>query len=303
MVARLQRWLRPAAFLLLTVLTAYSAWLFYTGNWGDSLALWQDNALHVAIATLLVASATTIDYACWAWVYTRFGIRSFDALGGAVFLSCHAGQVMPAQTNRLLRPDAMLRLGRSKLRPALYAEAVVLYIDLIGLGGCLVAAVLWVTFPGPLVIGALLVSIVGLALGDRAASLLSHTSFSPPSGFWWSPSMFVAIFLRHLEWLFQGLALYALLIGVTGEIDVAQAALFVTASTFLGTSTGLPGGIGAVEGLLGWFLSTIALPQSHLVIATGLYRIITFWALLPIGWLALYLVHRRSRAHARKQQE
>jgi uncharacterized membrane protein YbhN (UPF0104 family) len=62
----------------------------------------------------------------------------------------------------------------------------------------------------------------------------------------------------------------------------------------LGVSTGLPGGIGATEGIIGTALSLRNVPMEHLAIAIAAFRLITFWMWIPIGWLALAIVNRRT---------
>lgn len=64
-------------------------------------------------------------------------------------------------------------------------------------------------------------------------------------------------------------------------------------SAVLGVSTGLPGGIGATEGIIGASLRLRAVPIEHLAIAIAAFRLITYWMWIPIGWAALAVVNRR----------
>ena len=61
-------------------------------------------------------------------------------------------------------------------------------------------------------------------------------------------------------------------------------------------STGLPGGIGATEGILGASLSFRQVPVEHLAVAVAAFRMITFWIWIPVGWLALLALRRETRA-------
>jgi len=64
-------------------------------------------------------------------------------------------------------------------------------------------------------------------------------------------------------------------------------------SAVLGVSTGLPGGLGATEGIIGASLRLRSVPMEHLAIAIAAFRLITFWMWIPIGWAALAVVNRR----------
>lgn len=64
-----------------------------------------------------------------------------------------------------------------------------------------------------------------------------------------------------------------------------------------------PGGIGVVEGSLSLALIAYGVPGSEAVAATLLYRIVSFWGLVPVGWavwVALEVAQRRSGGRAGK---
>jgi putative heme transporter len=61
-----------------------------------------------------------------------------------------------------------------------------------------------------------------------------------------------------------------------------------------------PGGIGVVEGVLSVLLIAYHMPAATAVAAVILYRIISFWILVPAGWAAVgALVAVQRRGHAR----
>ncbi|MBV9049028.1 MAG: UPF0104 family protein, partial [Solirubrobacterales bacterium] len=60
-----------------------------------------------------------------------------------------------------------------------------------------------------------------------------------------------------------------------------------------------PGGIGIVEGTLSLLLVAYGMPTSTAVAAVLLYRIISFWIFVPVGWAtagALLVLQRKDRA-------
>ena len=73
----------------------------------------------------------------------------------------------------------------------------------------------------------------------------------------------------------------------------AIAVVYLTGSA-IGSIVPTPGGLGAIEVALSGGLTTIAhVPGAYALSAVLLYRLITFWLPIPIGWLSLnYLQHR-----------
>ena len=57
-----------------------------------------------------------------------------------------------------------------------------------------------------------------------------------------------------------------------------------------------PGGLAVVEGSLAALLVAYGMPAAPAVAATLLYRVIGFWALVPIGWIVYATLTRRSLA-------
>jgi uncharacterized membrane protein YbhN (UPF0104 family) len=59
-----------------------------------------------------------------------------------------------------------------------------------------------------------------------------------------------------------------------------------------------PGGIGVVEGTLGALLHAYGVPVEQAVATVVLYRVVSFWGLVPVGWgvwVALDLLQQRGR--------
>jgi len=74
----------------------------------------------------------------------------------------------------------------------------------------------------------------------------------------------------------------------------AIAVVYLTGSA-LGSIVPTPGGLGAVEVALSGGLSTIAhVPGAYALSAVLLFRLITFWLPIPIGWVALNYLQRRD---------
>jgi uncharacterized membrane protein YbhN (UPF0104 family) len=115
-----------------------------------------------------------------------------------------------------------------------------------------------------------------------------------PHRFWWSKSSFAIVGIEAAGWAMHGIAFFILVADLPGDLTVWDALFYAPGSAVLGVVTGLPGGVGATEGLLGTALRFHQVPAEHLALVVGAFRIITFWLRLPIGWLALAWVKRRS---------
>jgi uncharacterized membrane protein YbhN (UPF0104 family) len=119
-----------------------------------------------------------------------------------------------------------------------------------------------------------------------------------------SPLGWLAAFGYALaNWVWDAVALAACILALGGGVPwrgvVVAYALTQIAASFPIT----PGGLGVVEGSLAALLVAYGMPVDRALAATLLYRLVSFWALVPIGWgvwSALELSQRRgarTRSH------
>jgi hypothetical protein len=146
----------------------------------------------------------------------------------------------------------------------------------------------WASAPAAIAIIA-----VAVFLGNRVAAMLMHTRMNMPAAFWWAwPTMFI-IGIDMAGWIAHGIALHVVVADIPGDMTLWDSLFVGPGSAVLGVSTGLPGGIGATEGIIGALLRLRSVPMEHLAVAIAAFRLITFWMWIPIGWLALAVVNRR----------
>ncbi|GMR17559.1 MAG: hypothetical protein BMS9Abin32_691 [Gammaproteobacteria bacterium] len=289
---KLVSYARPAALVVLLLVTAAGVYTFATGDWTEVMGYWRE---HLAVIPVLVAFAildVILESLAWMWSYARLHIRVFDRRGAMVYLAGRAGLLMPAQLGRLIRPDGMVRLGRAPLLECLKAETVMFVLDGISVLALLSGLIVfkfnpWLAVPVTLVLIALL-----MLPGDKIADRLAHTHFRFPRGFWWGWPTFGIVLVQLAGWVAHGFALYVVVAELPGAMGLWDSLFFAPGSAVLGTGTGLPGGIGATEGLLGASLRFREVPAEHLAIAVAAFRLITFWIWIPIGWLALLGLRR-----------
>ena len=285
---------RPLALVILLIVTAVGVYKFTTGDWTDVVQYW---AGHLAIIPLLIAFAildVILESLAWMWSYARLKIRAFDRAAAMVYLAGRAGLLMPAQLGRLIRPDAMVRLGRSSMTNCLKAEAVMFVLDGVSVLALLAGLLIFKFYPWLAVPTVIVVVVVMVYPGDKLAELLAHTRLHFPAQFWWSWPTMGIVFVQLAGWVAHGFALFVVVAGLPGAMTLWDSLFFAPGAAVLGTGTGLPGGIGATEGFLGASLRFRSVPVEHLAVAVAAFRLITFWAWIPIGWLALLVVRRRQ---------
>ena len=79
-----------------------------------------------------------------------------------------------------------------------------------------------------------------------------------------------------------------------GSVPIASVAVVYLTGSAIGSLVPTPGGLGAVEAALSAGLTAAGLPGAVAVSAVLLYRLLTFWLPVPIGWVALKHLERRQ---------
>jgi uncharacterized protein (TIRG00374 family) len=107
------------------------------------------------------------------------------------------------------------------------------------------------------------------------------------------PRWEVALGLSVLRWLFEYGVLVSALYGLSAAPNPALVLLsFVTASV-LGLLPFTPGGLGFVEAGLAATLAVAGVSTADALVATLVYRLLTFWLPIPVGAVAGFVFRRR----------
>jgi uncharacterized membrane protein YbhN (UPF0104 family) len=146
-------------------------------------------------------------------------------------------------------------------------------------------------------------SMIGLTLASnrwRRIGQLVRASEQELSRVRLPPRMLVrCISLAILNWIYDCGCLVFSLLAVGGHVPW-QGILVTYGVTQLAAALPItPGGIGVVEGTLSVLLIACHVPAATAIAGVMLYRIISFWVLVPIGWGAigiLLAMRRRGRA-------
>ncbi|WP_149257713.1 lysylphosphatidylglycerol synthase transmembrane domain-containing protein [Actinomadura sp. K4S16] len=108
------------------------------------------------------------------------------------------------------------------------------------------------------------------------------------------------IALALLNWVFDILALLSAAHAVGIQVAPNGVALTYFAAQAAGSLLPLlPGGLGAIEGSMAASLVAFGATLSPAAAAVGLYRLVSYWAVVAVGWIAWVALHEGPRVPAR----
>jgi uncharacterized membrane protein YbhN (UPF0104 family) len=90
------------------------------------------------------------------------------------------------------------------------------------------------------------------------------------------------------------LCLQTSVLALGGSVPFVSIAIVYLTGSAIGSAVPTPGGLGAVEAALSAGLTAAGLPGITAVSAVLLYRTVTFWLPVPVGWAALTFLQRRD---------
>lgn len=276
---------------VLTALTLWGGrvWLAELRETGS--AFWRGHAGVLVLIGLLQAVDICLDGAVWWGLLRASGYRIAASRAGLIFLAGYAGLLAPVQLGRLVRP---IELNRLEGVPAGVGVAVeVLLLAFSGVAGIVVmgASLLWPRF-GVISPALALLGLTGMALICRYSPLLDLVTAWWIPGLRQHPALWAVVLVTPAGWLLNGFSLW-LVSGRKGA-GVPLWELFAVAPSnmVIGALSGMPGGVGAVEAWLGALLSILGTSTATLVNEILLFRLMTFWIWIPVGWLALLTLWR-----------
>jgi uncharacterized membrane protein YbhN (UPF0104 family) len=128
----------------------------------------------------------------------------------------------------------------------------------------------------------------------KAQGLVRRVEAVHMSGWRWAEVLGFAL----LNWLYDCAVLITCLLAL--HVAVPWRGIFVVYGlTQIAAALPItPGGIGVVEGTLGALLHAYGVPVEQAVATVIVYRIVSFWGLVPIGWVtwvALDLLQKKGR--------
>ena len=79
-----------------------------------------------------------------------------------------------------------------------------------------------------------------------------------------------------------------------GSVPLVGVAVVYLTGSAIGSAAPTPGGLGAIEVALSAGLTAAGLPGATALGAVLLFRLLTFWLPVPVGWIAFNQLHRRG---------
>jgi hypothetical protein len=107
------------------------------------------------------------------------------------------------------------------------------------------------------------------------------------------PRWKLAVAASLARWLFEYAVLLLTLCGLSANPDPALVLLAFVAASALGLLPFTPGGLGFVEAGLAATLAVAGISTADALVATLVYRLLTFWLPIPLGALAGWIFRRR----------
>jgi uncharacterized protein (TIRG00374 family) len=107
------------------------------------------------------------------------------------------------------------------------------------------------------------------------------------------PRWQLALGASLLRWLLEYAVLVLTLYGLSADPSPALVLLAFVAASVLGLLPFTPGGLGFVEAGLAATLSVAGISTGDALVATLVYRLLTFWLPIPTGAIAAYVFRRR----------
>jgi uncharacterized membrane protein YbhN (UPF0104 family) len=291
-MAFLKRHRFAIAFALLAVATVFGLYSLFSADWRGALRFWSGRGWVLGGVLGLHTVNTVSDGLLWIWLLSGFGIRPGLRRGAAIFLAGFAGLLLPAQLGRLVRSEELARLGHGRFADAAKAEVLMLALIAMTAFAVLagVLAGLWrIWAAAPAALGVTAGFLCCAALGMRLVPRLTHFL---PAGYFLRPSTMGAAGLAGFGWIISGAGLFLILHEIVPSVAPWQALAVSPSSMLLGAASGMPGGLGVVEGYLGAAFHSMRVPAEHLALAVGAFRLITFWLWIPVGWVALTALGR-----------
>ncbi|NVI92325.1 lysylphosphatidylglycerol synthase transmembrane domain-containing protein [Actinomadura sp. BRA 177] len=106
--------------------------------------------------------------------------------------------------------------------------------------------------------------------------------------------------LALLNWVFDILALLSAAHAVGIDVAPNGVAIAYFAAQAAGSMLPLlPGGLGAIEGSMAASLVAFGATLSPAAAAVGVYRLVSYWAVVAVGWLAWATLHEPARIRSR----
>lgn len=287
--------------VLLLAFTVYCFWGARPENFSEVLRAWHGKGHIALLAFATGVVGIWIDMFAWNCAWRSQGVRLPLRTAIPLYYSGLALQLLPLQLCRITRIALAFRSGTATLRQALTAESLSLGLDVLALLNVLLAFVLpwpykWVAFGTGLVTGP-----VAVLVADRFRGLIARRFKHLTDYSFATPYSLATYYGRILDWISVSLVLYLVASVTIPDVRFETCGATALGASILGAASALPGGLGVNEAILAVGIgqgqnAELLLERSTTVFV---YRLLTFWMWIPVGWWGLITFRKRAIATRR----
>lgn len=279
--------IRLLVLAVLAVVTLYALYSLRQSDWGAVYEFWMARRFLLLQVLLISCCDIALDALIWLGVLRQQGIRPGILRGILLYFSAHATLLMPAQLGRAFRSTEVARHCSAPFATAFSTEVLYLGLTALAAVSLFLTALAWfhVSF------FALLLPVLLIPLGLGAAQLfqplLCKMKLLPQRYNFLQAATFGLVFLSLLNWMVNASNLYFVFRELVPTLQFQHAFMISSSNLFVSASSGLPAGLGVAEGYMGALFYWLEAPPAHLVPAVLVFRALTVWLWVPVGWLAL----------------
>lgn len=282
--------LQVLGLIILFIVTVLGIRGLFQEDWRSAINLVWSRCGWVALALLIRIIDWMLDFLLWRYMVSQYRIK-VDVLESIwMYFTQGAGIILPAQLGRILRAWVLCKKKSVSLLTAVSLE--LFFLACVFVGGMIVIMVSLGTMSGYF-LSLCALSFVGLTCFALVLKLPIFDMFKKKIIF---PeikplSIFLFCLLASVGWFLNGLIFYFILGVSDSTLSLSQVQVLVLGNLFVGILSGIPGGIGLVETTLSISLHWLNVNTIEMIVSVFLFRIITFWLWIPLGWLALFMLH------------
>ncbi len=284
-------WLQFLGILLLIILTLYGIFTFHNESWDKFLEiLYTKKRVFLLVLGLRILD-WILDYGVWRFLLSLYRVSVSILNSILIYLTQGAGILVPVQLGRVVRGYVLSKKLGLPLDLSLIVEG---YMLLLVFNGAFFAFFVFLGIYANMRVIVWMVAFFILSIEwfvlKYGESILRRWFISIPkikSGY---VTYIILSLVCGLGWAINGLIFYYLLQNGKVNLSFAETQLILLGSIFISIISGIPGGIGILEMLLGVSLHWLDVDTPEIIVVVGAFRLITIGLWIPIGWVALVLL-------------
>ncbi len=276
-------------FILLIIVTCFGVYQIREENLADIKNLIINRWGLFLFACALRLLDWMLDYYLWRCMLKKYSTNVPVIKSVWIYLTAGAGIVLPVQLGRALRGYVITKTTDVSLSKAMSLEFLFL---LCVFEGAFLVTIISLGFYADTLLLPIIFSLLSLIMFPFVLRVLKPLLLK--FKILLNDDLIHPLFLMtfcvgcSIGWAINGFIFYLLLGGRKSGIYLSQAEIIVLGNLLLAICSGIPGGIGIVETTMSISLHWLQVQLPEIILVIGLFRIITFWIWIPVGWLALF---------------